>query len=119
MKIETSGNIYLGRDILDHQLIDKNGVFCGKVDDMEIELKGEPRATAILVGPKAWLDRLPNIFQTMFKGIFKQTKVVRIPLEDIAKITNVVMLNKSAQELGLIKTGTKIKHVMERIPGHD
>ena len=41
--------------ILDHQLVDSDGVNCGKVDDLEIQGldSGSPEVTEIIVGGNA------------------------------------------------------------------
>jgi hypothetical protein len=45
--------------ILDHQLVDSEGLNCGKVDDLEIAgLNGDaPEVVEILVGGNAWRTR--------------------------------------------------------------
>jgi hypothetical protein len=45
--------------ILDHQLVDSDGVNCGKVDDLEVQglAGGSPEVTEIIVGGNAWRSR--------------------------------------------------------------
>lgn len=49
-----------GFDLLDRQLVDRDGLMAGKVDDLELELRegGPPVVTAILAGPGALARRL-------------------------------------------------------------
>ena len=51
--------VHAGLQLLDRQLVDREGVLCGKVDDVEIEVDDDGRAyvTAILCGPGALLSR--------------------------------------------------------------
>ena len=35
--VRTEARIYIGRNVLDHQLLDKDGRRCGNVDDLAIE----------------------------------------------------------------------------------
>src|SRR5439155_10098025 len=55
----SSVEIDIGLQVLDHQLLDKNGRRCGNVDDLAIEGgPGErPEVVAILVGPGYWPQR--------------------------------------------------------------
>ena len=45
--------------ILDHQLVDADGVNCGKVDDLELTGldTGSPEVVEIIVGGNAWRKR--------------------------------------------------------------
>jgi hypothetical protein len=51
--------IDIGLGVLDHQLLDKDGRRCGKVDDLAIEGgPGQtPEVVAILAGPGYWAQR--------------------------------------------------------------
>ena len=50
------------RQVLDRQVVDANHIYCGKVDNIVIDLKGRPKITAILVGNGPASDRLPVFF---------------------------------------------------------
>jgi sporulation protein YlmC with PRC-barrel domain len=57
------GEILVGFDLLDRQIIDVAGASVGKVDDVELTIDprdptGAPRVTALLVGPQALGRRL-------------------------------------------------------------
>ena len=45
--------------ILDHQLVDADGINCGKVDDLELTGldSGSPEVVEIIVGGNAWRSR--------------------------------------------------------------
>ena len=48
------------RKVLDRPLIDANHNDCGKVDDIELDLVGEPKIVALLVGNEYASERLPE-----------------------------------------------------------
>ena len=48
------------RKVLDSPLIDANHNNCGKVDDIELDLGGEPKIVALLIGNEYTSDRLPE-----------------------------------------------------------
>ena len=53
--------LYAGLSLLDRQLLDRNGLACGKVDDLELEVSpdtGQLYVSAILSGPGMLLYRL-------------------------------------------------------------
>ena len=57
MSKQAEVDIALG--ILDHQLVDSNGINCGKVDDLELTGldTDSPEVVEILVGGNAWRTR--------------------------------------------------------------
>ena len=109
---------YIGYRILDDDLIDCDGLRCGKVDDVEIEGEpgGEARITAILVGPGAGARRLPEKLQRVAKRIFGD-EVVRVEWEEIEDVDTVVRLKRSAEELGLGAGDRRLGERVARIPG--
>ena len=52
----------LVRDVLDHEVVDADGVPCGIVDDVELEGRAGStlRVRALLLGVEVWSDRLPT-----------------------------------------------------------
>jgi sporulation protein YlmC with PRC-barrel domain len=106
--------LHLGRNILDHQLLDKDGRRCGNVDDLAIE--GED-VVAILSGPGYWSQRAGWIGR--FAGWIGGSNRVCIPWEEVAKIDSAVHLRRTAPEYGLGKGDDRIRPFLERIPGAD
>jgi sporulation protein YlmC with PRC-barrel domain len=102
--------------LLDHQLVDPDGRRCGKVDDLAIEGgPGEtPVVTAILVGPGAWKSRgrLGRLAARLAGG-----GSVRIPWDVVDDVTSAVVLNKSAQELGLGRGDDRAAAWVKTLPG--
>jgi hypothetical protein len=92
----------LMRDVLDHEIVDCDGVPCGMVDDLE--LSGGPGSAlsveALLVGPGAWSRRLPWFFPRLVQAMVGR-KVVRIAWADIAVTGDRVKLTSTATDLDL------------------
>jgi sporulation protein YlmC with PRC-barrel domain len=104
--------LHLGHNILDHQLLDKNGRRCGNVDDLTIE---DDKVVAILSGPGAWPQRSGKLGR--LAGWIGGSKRVRIPWEEVAKVDSAVHLRGAAPEYGLGKGDDRVRRFVERIPG--
>jgi sporulation protein YlmC with PRC-barrel domain len=104
-------------NVLDHQLVDKDGRRCGNVDDLAIE--GGPgesaEVVAILVGPGWWPQRagwLGRIAAWIGGG-----GRVRVPWPEVKDVESHVVLRKPAAELGLGRGDDRLRPWIERIPG--
>jgi sporulation protein YlmC with PRC-barrel domain len=106
--------LYLGRNILDHQLLDKDGRRCGNVDDLAIE---GAEVVAILSGPGYWPQRAGRLGR--LAGWIGGSTRVRIPWDEVAKIDSAVHLRRTAPEYGLGKGDDRLRPFLERIPGAD
>jgi sporulation protein YlmC with PRC-barrel domain len=103
---------HLGHNILDHQLLDKDGRRCGNVDDLAIE--GD-EVVAILSGPGVWPQRSPWLGR--LAGWIGGSSRVRIPWDEVTKIDSAVHLRRTAPEYGLGKGDDRLRPFIERIPG--
>jgi sporulation protein YlmC with PRC-barrel domain len=114
-----SDTIDLGLGVLDHQLLDKDGRRCGKVDDLAIEggAGEEPRVVAILSGPGVWRERAGWLGR--LAALVGGGRRVRIPWEEVAKVGAHVELKRAAAELGLGRGDDKVRPFVDRIPGAD
>jgi hypothetical protein len=84
------------RDLLDHEIVDARGNACGMVDALETDGTGEgARIVALLSGPGAWAPRLPALPRVVARWLFGE-RVTRIPIEDVADVSEVVQLRKPA-----------------------
>lgn len=111
------GPIDLALGILDHQIVDSEGRRCGKVDDLELELREamEPRVVAIVVGPGAWRRR--GRIGRLAAWLARSDREVRIPWEEVAEVGAGVFLRRAASELGLDRGEAAAAGLIERIPG--
>jgi sporulation protein YlmC with PRC-barrel domain len=91
----------LRRELLDHELVDVNGVACGIVDDIElVAASGGPVVAALRIGPGAWVPRLPAWLAWPARRLFELHEV-RVPWEHVAEVSEVIRLDVSAGALGL------------------
>jgi sporulation protein YlmC with PRC-barrel domain len=104
--------IHLGHNILDHQLLDKDGRRCGNVDDLAVE---EAEVVAIFSGPGVWPQRSGWIGR--LAGWIGGSNRVRIPWDEVTKVDSAVHLRRTAPEYGLGKGDGRVRPLLERIPG--
>jgi sporulation protein YlmC with PRC-barrel domain len=110
-----SGAAYdLMRDLLDHELVDSDGVSCGMVDDVEIDVHGH--VTALLSGGRVWTQRLPALLRVLLPSL-GATGRTRIPFEQIDEISEVIRLKSRATELGLGIDDRRAGRLLARIAG--
>jgi hypothetical protein len=88
------------RDLLDHELIDCNGISCGMVDDVEFS-SSEDRVgiVALWVGPGAWESRLPAFLRIIVRAVARGRR--RIDFGEVVQISEVVRLRSTATVLRL------------------
>jgi sporulation protein YlmC with PRC-barrel domain len=101
--------------ILDHQLVDSNGVNCGKVDDLElIGLDGDsPEVAEILVGGNAWRSRgLLGRLAARLAG-----DAVHVPWSEVESVSSVVKLKRPAAELRLDRGDARWSRLVGKAPG--
>ena len=109
----TDLDIALG--VLDHQLVDRNGENCGKVDDLEIAgLDGDsPEVVEILVGGNAWRSRgLLGRLATRLSG-----NAVHVPWVEVDSVSSVVSLKRTAAELRLNRGDERWAALVRKLPG--
>jgi len=109
--------IDIGLNVLDRQLLDKDGRRCGNVDDLAIEGgPGEtPEVVAILAGPGYWAQRAGWIGK--LAGWIGGGAKVRVDWDDVAKIDSAVHLKRDATTLGLGRGDDRLRPYVEKIPG--
>jgi len=111
------GELDLYRRVLDHMLIDVDGLPCGTVDDIEADGKpGEALAiVALLAGPGAWTPRLPAVFAFVSR-VIAGSRLVRVPWSQVAEIGEQIKLRSSAVELGLGVTDRRAGRWLAPLP---
>jgi len=103
--------IHVGRNVLDHQLLDKDGRRCGNVDDLAIE--GD-EVVAILVGPDVWRNR--GRVGRLAARVSRPGRA-RISWSEVDCIDSAVRLRRTAPEYGLGRGDDRVRPWLERIPG--
>jgi sporulation protein YlmC with PRC-barrel domain len=124
--------IWAGLGILDRQLLDRDGRYCGKVDDVEIErdeATGTLVVTGLRSGPGALLyrfgrHRIARWLQRVTGFVFPPERVNEdptfIPIARVMEIGDHVSVAVDADELGSAAGERWVRdHVISRIPGHD
>lgn len=108
------------RQVLDHALLDADDWLCGIVDDIEVEgdVGGPLRITAMLVGPGAWAWRLPALFARMAPHLFG-TRCVRVPWSEVSVLGEQIRLRSRAASLGLATTDRRLGLWIAKLPGSD
>jgi sporulation protein YlmC with PRC-barrel domain len=88
--------------LLDLPIIDRDGRWCGIVDDVEFSGAAgkETRVKALLVGPGAYQGRMPRWLYWLTSKIGGD-RITRVPVERIAEIGAVVKLDRRAKDVGL------------------
>ena len=101
---------HLGLDLLDRQLVDADGVLCGKVDDVELEraADGRLRVAALLVGPGAWPERLPAPLRGVARRLFGG-RAARVPWPDVRDANSAVQMNRKAADLRPEPLGDRLR----------
>ena len=109
-----SKEIDIGLEVLDRQLLDKDGRRCGNVDDLAVE--GD-EVVAILVGPGYWGQRAGLVGR--LAGWIGGGARVRVDWGDVDRVDSAVRLQKTAQELGLGRGDDRLRPYLDKIPGAD
>jgi sporulation protein YlmC with PRC-barrel domain len=112
------------RDLLDKQVVDRNGRWLGRVDGVVLDRanNGPPRLAAILIGPVALGFRLhPAIGRWMAAvervwGLSKG-RPVRIGLEHIIDIGRYVKTDLSSSDTEALAVEHALRRWLARIPG--
>jgi sporulation protein YlmC with PRC-barrel domain len=107
----------LVRDLVDHELVDSDGVPCGMVDDVELSLgERDLTVTALLSGSRVWTQRLPAVFRMILPAL-GATRRTRIAFDQVDDISEVIRLKSRATELGLGIADRKAARLLARVVG--
>jgi hypothetical protein len=101
--------------ILDHQLVDADGVNCGKVDELEVSGldTDSPEIVEILVGGNAWRSRgLLGRIAARLSG-----NAVHVPWSEVESVSSVVKLKRPASELRLGEGDRRWSALVGKVPG--
>jgi sporulation protein YlmC with PRC-barrel domain len=99
----------LGLDLLDRQIVDKDGQPAGNVDDLEFdwprEGSGPPYVSSILAGPGAWSKRLDGRLGKWIGALHARlqegdAESIRISMAIVKQVGVMVELTVAASDLG-------------------
>jgi hypothetical protein len=115
-----------GLRLLDRQLLDRDGIACGKVDDVELTEAddGTVYASAILLGPGALLSRTGHVRLGGWLRRFAAasypwaTDPGRVGFEHVTELGDHVGLDVSHEEVATFAVERWVRdHLTGRIPG--
>ncbi|MEV4701839.1 hypothetical protein [Actinoplanes sp. NPDC049316] len=116
----------LGFDLLDRQIVDRDGQPVGKVDDVELgyDADGVPRISALLTGQRVLGRRIGGGLGRWIAGVAHRLAgpgdrgPVRIGIEQVGRIGSAIDLTVSRGDLPEPPLETWLReHLIGRIPG--
>lgn len=116
----------IGFDLLDRQILDRDGEPVGKVDDVELALgeDGTPYVAALLVGQQALGDRMGGWLGRWLADVARRLAPdrergpIRIPYDLVAELNSAVNLAVSRDLLPDPPLEVWLRdHLVARIPG--
>lgn len=116
----------IGFDLLDRQILDRDGAPVGKVDDVELALgeDGTPYVAALLVGQQALGDRMGGWLGRWLADVARRLAPdrergpIRIPYDLVAELNSAVNLAVSRDLLPDPPLEVWLRdHLVARIPG--
>jgi sporulation protein YlmC with PRC-barrel domain len=118
--------VLIGCHLLDRQIVDRDGLLVGKVDDVELS-DGEPlRVVALLLGPGVLGQRMGGHLGRALARAARRLHPdshptpVRIPYEQVVRRDTAVHLRIARGDLPRpALEGWLCDHVISRIPGAD
>lgn len=113
--------------LLDVQVVDRDNLPIGRIDDLELELEdGPPRVSAVLIGSEALGDRIGGLLGTALSGVSSRLRdpglgngPPRLPVEWIEELEPLVRIERRLVELKGV-AGLEhwlAEHFVERLPG--
>jgi len=116
----------IGFDLLDRQIVDRDGEPVGKVDDVELDYdeRGDAYVTGLLLGQQALGDRIGGGLGRWISAIARRMSEppdqppIRIGLDLVAKVDSAVHLSVARELLPEPPLEVWLRaHLIGRIPG--
>lgn len=110
-----TGRIKLVSQLIDLPIVDRDERSCGIVDDIEFSGSAgkETRISALLVGPGAYVGRMPRWLFWIVRKIAGH-RMARVPATDVAEIGSVVKLKSRAEDFKLHIVENKVARWIPR-----
>lgn len=118
--------VFIGFDLLDRQILDRDGLPVGNVDDVELTVgpDGVLSVSALLVGAQAWGARLGGRLGESIAGMATRLQrrtpagPIRIPIDLVRETAAAITLSASRDLLAEPELESWLRdHVIARIPG--
>ena len=118
--------VFLGFDLLDRQILDRDELPVGNVDDVELTVArdGTLMVTALYAGAQAWGERLGGRIGATITGLAARLQrrtppgPIRIPIDLVREIGSAITLSVSRDLLAEPELEAWLReHVIKRIPG--
>jgi sporulation protein YlmC with PRC-barrel domain len=120
--IEQPDPVRIDFNLLDRQIVDRDGTLVGKVDD--VELSADLRIVALLVGQRVLGERLGGVTGRWLAAVARRlsptpdTPPLRIPYDLVATVSSDVVLSVRAEVLTDPPLEAWLReHLIDRIPG--
>ncbi|HET7483396.1 MAG TPA: hypothetical protein VFK89_11100 [Actinomycetota bacterium] len=114
----------LGLDLLDRLILDSTGEPCGRVDDLELELRDDvPVVTAILTNPGALATRLGGRVGSVIAHLWRRfhdlgdPRPIRIPWDLVVRVDFAVHIAVERHEFGLTRSEEWARTLLDKVPG--
>lgn len=124
---EEEGTVFrIGFTVLDRQVVDRDGVNLGKVDDVEFTRPegqgGEPNMTALIIDTAAIGGRISGRFGRYWEAVVERLRPqkegsIAIPVEHVEEFAPTTVLSTRAPEGMHPLEKWVARHVIGRIPG--
>ena len=110
-----SAPIKLVAELLDLPIQDKDGRWCGIVDDVELTGAAgkDTRIAALLVGPGAYEGRMAGWLYWLVRKIAGD-RIARVPIDKVDQIHTSVKLNCVAKEVKLHQVENRVRSWIPR-----
>ena len=123
--IDQPNPLYVDFHLLDRQIVDRDGLMIGNVDDVELELDdGVPVVTALLVGQRVLGQRIGGLIGRWLDSLACRLSAtpdpppIRIPYDDVAAVGSEIRLRVTRDQVAEPPLETWLReHVIERLPG--
>jgi sporulation protein YlmC with PRC-barrel domain len=116
--------VLVGFHLLDRQVIDRDGLLVGKVDEVELSDEDPPHIVALLLGPQALGERMGGRLGRFIAGLAgwlhndADPSLARIPYDEVADLDTAVHLRIPRGDLPRPPLERWLcDHVIDRIPG--
>jgi sporulation protein YlmC with PRC-barrel domain len=108
-------------NLLDRQIVDRDGNMVGNVDD--VELSPDLRVVALLVGQRVLGERFGGVIGTVMAAVARRlsdTAPLRIPYDLVASVESEIILSVPVELLADPPLEAWLReHLIDKIPGAD